>query len=123
MPAAFASVDVDESNLLEDILSDGLYGMEDIDRAHSSTLTLNAVAADRTGKRRGGAIRSVFLPVRSLVGRFPYLRKYPVLLPVAWGQRIWGYLSRKKGPAVHPARSVEIGNRRIELLKEYGIID
>ena len=123
VPEVFRGIEVYESDLLEDILSGGLYGTNSLDRAHSSTLTLDAVASDRSGKRRGGVLRSVFLPAAKLRGRFPYLRRYPVLLPVAWGQRIWGYLSRRNGTAIHPARSIEIGKRRIDLLKEYGIID
>lgn len=124
MPAAFSGIHVDESDLLEDMLSGGLYGAADPDRLHSSTLTLDAVAASKSGKRRGGVLRSVFLPLRSLTGRYPYLRHYPVLLPVAWGQRIWGYLTEKKDRhSVHPSQSVRIGNARIALLREYGIID
>ena len=123
VPEIFRDIEVDESNLLEDILSGGLYGTNSLDRAHSSTLTLDAVASDRSGKRRGGVLRSVFLPAAKLRGRFPYLRRYPVLLPVAWGQRIWGYLSRRNGTVVHPARSIEIGKRRIDLMRKYGIIE
>jgi len=124
MPPSFAGIEADETDLLEDILTGGLYGTADIDRLHSSTLTLDAVAADRTGKRRGGVLRSVFLPLRSMSGHFPYLRRYPVLLPVAWGQRAWGYLTRKKGgQSVHPAQSIRIGKARIALLRKYGIID
>ena len=123
MPEVFSDIEVAESDLLEDTFAGGMYGAHDIDRLHSSTMTLDAVASDRAGKRRGGVLRSVFPPAEKLQGRFPYLRRYPVLLPVAWGQRIWGYLSRKNSPATHPTRSIEIGNRRIELLKEYGIIE
>lgn len=35
---------------------------------------------------------SVFLPLDKMSGRFTYLKKAPVLLPVAWLQRIFGYL-------------------------------
>ena len=124
MPEAFASYDTDPEPLLEDILSGGACGANDIDRLHSSTLTLDAVAADRTGRRRGGALRSVFLPVKDMAGHYPYLRRKPWLLPVAWTQRIWGYLSRQKNPSpVNPAESLRIGKERIALLRQYGIID
>jgi hypothetical protein len=120
-PAVFGGYDVDLDPLLEDVLSGGIYGMSDLDRAHASTLTLDAVAAQRTGRRRGGALRSVFLPAGDLAGRYPYLRARPWLLPVAWTQRVWDYVFRQKH--VHPTQSVRIGNRRIALFRRYGVID
>ncbi len=121
MPATFASFGVDESDLLEDILSGGLYGTADVNRLHSSTLTLEAVTADKADRRRGGMLHSVFLPAKDLSDRYPYLRRNPWLLPVAWAQRIWGYVAKEKG--VDPAETIRIGNDRISLLREYGIID
>ena len=123
MPGVFADYDGDVAPLLEDILSGGLYGVEDINRAHSSTLTLDAVEADRTGRRRGGALRSVFLPANQLAGRYTYLRQRPWLLPVAWGQRIWGYVTEKRRKTVKPTETLRIGRERIALLRQYGIID
>lgn len=124
IPEAFADIEVDESNLLEDVLSGGLYGVNDIDRAHSSTMTLEAVSAARSGRRRKGALHSVFLPLDAMRGHFPYLRKFPWLLPVAWIQRIYRYLARKRNPnPVSPSRSLQIARERIELLEEYKLID
>ncbi len=121
MPEVFAAHDVDTAPLLKDILSGGVYGAEDIDRHHSSTLTLDAVAADRTGKRRGGALHSIFLPARDLSGRYTYLRRRPWLLPVAWTQRIWGYLAKRR--EINPTSTLRIGKERIALLRQYGIIN
>ena len=124
MPEVFAAIEVDESDLLEDVLSGGLYGVEDIDRAHSSTMTLEAVSAARSGRKRKGALHSVFLPLDAMRGHFPYLRRYPWLLPVAWAQRICRYLARKSHPdPVSPARSLQIARERIALLAEYKLID
>ena len=123
MPEAFSDLEADESALLEDILSGGLYGVVDKDRAHSSTMTLEAVSADRGGRRRKGALHSVFLPLEGMKGNYPYLRKYPWLLPAAWAQRITRYLARKGRPdPVNPVRSVQIARERIDLLKQYRII-
>lgn len=119
VPEAFRDLDPDELPLLEDCLSGGLYGAVDSDRLHSSTLTLEAVAAQKHGRRRLGAIHSVFLPAASLSGRYPYLQKRPWLLPVAWAQRIWGYVSREKP---NPGKSIRIGKERIALLKQYQIL-
>lgn len=123
MPQAFADIELDEHDLLEDILSGGLYGVNDIDRAHSSTMTIEAVTANKTGRHRKGALHSLFLPLDAMRGHFPYLKKHPWLLPVAWGQRIARYLLRKScSEPVSPARSLQIARGRIELLSEYKII-
>ena len=124
LPDAFSAIDVDESDLLDDMLSGGLGGAADINRLHSSTMTLEAVVANKTGRRRIGALHSVFLPLDSMSGRYPYLRRHPWLLPVAWVQRVWSYATKRNGgAAVNPSESVRIGNSRISLLREYGIID
>ena len=124
MPEVFADLEVDESALLEDVLSGGLYGVNDVDRAHSSTLTLEAVSAERSGRKRRGAWHSVFLPLEDMKGHFPYLKRYPWLLPAAWAQRIWRYLTRKQRPdPVSPVRSLQIARSRIELMRQYGIME
>lgn len=119
VPEAFADLDPDEGPLLEDCLSGGLYGANDPDRLHSSTLTLEAVAARKHGRRRRGALHSVFLSAGSLSGRYPYLRERPWLLPLAWTQRIWSYLFLGKS---NPGKTIQIGRERIALLKQYQIL-
>ena len=120
LPEAFSAYDVDTGPLLEDILSGGLYGTVDEDRLHSGSITLDAVAAQKRGRKRRGILASLFPSVSSLSGRYPYLREKPWLLPAAWVQRIGGYLKKRK---VSAAASVHAGEQRIELLKKYGIID
>lgn len=123
MPDAFAEIEVDERALLEDILSGGLYGVVDVDRAHSSTMILEAVSAAHHDRRRKGILHSVFLPLDSMQGRYPYLKRNPWLLPAAWTQRIFRYLARKdRSDPVNPLRSVQIAHERIGLLKQYRII-
>lgn len=120
---AFADIEVDEELLLEDILSGGRFSDKQLDRAHSSTMTLEAVSADREGRKRKGMLHSVFLPYDSMKGKFPYLQKHPWLLPVAWTQRVFRYLVREDHSApVNPARSVQIARERIDLLRQYRII-
>ena len=123
MPDAFSGIELDESDLLEDILSGGLYGVVDVDRAHSSTMILEAVSADHSDRRRKGILHSVFLPLDSMQGRYTYLKRNPWLLPAAWVQRIYRYLARKdRSDPVDPTRSVRIARERIDLIKEYKII-
>ena len=103
--------------MLRDILCGGIYGAADGERRHAATVTLNAVAADRAGGRRS-VWQSVFLPLAAMEKKYPWLKKWPILLPAAWLLRIWGYL-RKGGSA---AASITIGEERVKLLRTYDII-
>ena len=124
MPDAFSAVETDESHLLEDILTGGNFGLNDADRVHSAAITLDAVASRRRGKKGGGVLPALFPKRTSLEGRYPYLRKKPWLLPLAWGQRFARYMLRRKdGTKGTPGRSLRIGRERVDLLREYGIID
>lgn len=120
---AFQGVEADPEPLLFDILSGGLYGVTDINRAHSSTLTLEAVASHKAGRRARGALHSVFQPKKALIGRYPYLKKHGWLLPAAWVQRAWNYMFKRNYGPVSPSESIRIGKERIQLMKRYGIID
>ena len=124
MPDAFAEIQADETALLNDILSGGVYGATDEDREHSSTITLDAVEAQKEGRKGRGAFASVFRPLGSLVGQYPYLEKHPWLLPYAWTQRIFRYLFRRdRSGSINPSESIRIGKERTQLLRKYGIID
>lgn len=107
--------------LLADMLSGGIYGTSDSDRHHSATVTLNAVEADRDGTH-SSIWKSVFLKREFMEKKFPYLRKFPILLPVAWIQRIFQYLLHSAGGSRHISTTIAIGNERVQLLKLYDII-
>lgn len=116
-----ASIDVEP--LLHDSLCGGVYGSNDLTRLHSSTVTLNAVKASRTGEK-SSVLRTVFPKREYLERRYPYLKKRPYLLPVAWAQRIAHYASEKQSGADNSASgSIKLGKERIELMKRYGIMD
>ena len=122
LPAPWdASVDVEP--LLHDTLCGGVYGSNDYTRLHSSTVTLNAVKASRTGEK--SSVLSTVFPKREYLGRrYPYLKKHPYLLPVAWVQRIAHYASEKQSGADNSASgSIKLAKERIELMKQYGIMD
>lgn len=120
MPGAFTCYAVDEGPLLADMLSGGLYGTVDEDRLHSGSITLDAVAAQKQGRRRKGLAASLFPSASLLAGRYPYLRDKPWLLPLAWTQRMAAYLKNRKTSA---AASVQIGGERIALMRQYDMID
>ena len=116
-----ASIDVEP--LLHDSLCGGVYGSNDLTRLHSSTVTLNAVKASRTGEK-SSVLSTVFPKREYLERRYPYLKKRPYLLPVAWAQRIAHYASEKQSGADNSASgSIKLGKERIELMKRYGIMD
>ena len=120
IPAPFVGIEVDEQPLLEDILSGGLYGTVDIDRVHSGNMTLDAVAAQKQGRRGSGVWHSLFPGAAYLQGHFPYAKKHPILLPLAWAQRLGNYLARSSKSNL--AETIRIGQARIDLLKQYKVI-
>lgn len=114
---------IDPQPLLEDILNAGIYGTTDTRRLHSSNLTLNAVRADKQGKKeKQPLLRTLFPPATTLENRYPYLKTKPFLLPAAWVSRLVRY-AKESGDADTAAQALHIGNRRIELLRHYHIID
>ena len=115
--------DVDVEPLLHDTLCGGVYGSNSYTRLHSSTVTLNAVKASRTGGK-SSVLRTVFPKREYLERRYPYLKKRPYLLSVAWMQRIAHYASEKQSnPDNSASGSIKLGKERIELMKRYGIMD
>lgn len=115
-----ASVDVEP--LLHDTLCGGVYGSNDLTRLHSSTVTLNAVKASRTGEK-SSVLSTVFPKREYLEHRYPYLKKRPYMLPVAWVQRIAHYANEKQSGADNSASgSIKLAKERIELMKQYGIM-
>ena len=122
LPAPWdGSIDVEP--LLHDTLCGGVYGSNDLTRLHSSTVTLNAVKASRTGEK-SSVLRTVFPKREYLERNYPYLKKRPYLLPVAWVQRIAHYAGEKKTGADSSASgSIKLAKERIELMKRYDIMD
>lgn len=122
LPAPWdATIDVEP--LLHDTLCGGVYGSNDYTRLHSSTVTLNAIKASRTGEK-SSVLSTVFPKREYLEHRYPYLKKHPYLLPVAWVQRIAHYASEKQSnPDNSASGSIKLAKERIELMKQYDIMD
>lgn len=124
-PAYWLAMHVDEHAMLMDLLAGGIYGDSSMSRKHSSNMTLNAVAASNKGKKAtASAWGSVFPAPKKLEGRYPYLKKHPYLVPVAWTDRILKYRKETKKMANNDAaEALKIGSQRVELLRTYGIIE
>ena len=123
-PDDLMALAVDENDMLEDILGSGVFGDSTMSRKHSSTITLNAAASGKEGKAaRSRVWKSVFPDASSLTSRYPYLRKKPYLLPIAWIDRLVKYQkerrSRKQDDFIE---SLRIGKERVKLLNEYKIL-
>lgn len=117
---------LDSKALLEDLLSAGVYGTSSESRSHSSLITLNAVAASKTKKSaRGRLVKTVFPERKHMEGEYPFVKKHGWLLPVAWLRRIVRYgfeLIGQKSTSNSAIESIQIGNKRVELLKKYKVI-
>ena len=124
-PLQWQAILVDENPLLEDILDAGVYGGSDMSRKHSSRMTLEAVSAQNRGEAGShGLLKSLFPTAQVLEGRYPYLKDKPMLLPVAWTDRLVNYYRElAKTRANSPAESIRIGNERIDLLKQYEVLE
>ena len=118
--------------LLADILAGGVHGNASLGRLHSGNITLNAVTREKKTGSSGSpgfirtAFQTVFLPVKPMSARYPYLKKAPYLLPFAWAQRTCRYVKERltAGPGSQDSasKSIRLGQSRVELLKQYGII-
>lgn len=123
MTEKWFQIEIDETDLLDDLLDAGVYGDSNSNRIHSSNITLNAMLADKRGKKQKGKIlKAVFPSRKELWAKYPYLRKYPFLLPIAWIQRIWDYYKKLKTTKGSATKTIQVGNERIALLKKYKII-
>ena len=115
---------MDSQPLLQDLLCSGIYGDADLSRKHSSNITLDAVAAQKQGRKAKGSLRaSLFPSASSLSVRYPYLKDKPWLLPVAWASRMAEYAAKGQTRDNNAAESLHIGRQRVELMRHYGIID
>ena len=125
-PDIWKRIQVDETAMLEDLLDSGIYGGSNMSRKHSSNVTLNAVSAQKQGKWGGNRVlKTVFPPAKALEQRYPYLKEKLYLLPVAWVSRIAQYGKETRNstsPGNNAADAIKIGNERVELMKQYGIL-
>lgn len=124
-PKQWRDLERDELPMLDDLFDSGVFGGRTMSRKHSSTITLNEVAAQKQGKssRTPRLLRTVFPGAQELKGRYPYLERKPFLLPVAWADRITTYWKESKHmPHNSATEAMEIGDKRIALMKQYGIL-
>lgn len=115
---------INTENLIEDIMDGGIYGASTQTRLNSANMSLDALNKESKSKVKSN-LAAIFPKAENLKGRYKYLEKYPVLLPVAWTSRILTY-SKERGSLSNMGatakETITVGNRRIDLLKEYKLI-
>ena len=105
---------VNTDDLIEDIMEGGIYGASTQARLNAANMSLDAINKESKLKIKSN-LAAIFPKVDNLKVRYKYLERYPVLLPIAWGSRTDVGATAKE--------TIAAGNRRIELLKEYKLID
>ena len=123
-PESWEQIGADGDELLADLIAGGVFGDSSMSRKHSSNMTLQAVAEEKQGNKAKASLRQSIFPGREYMKRtYTYLKDYPFLLPAAWVSRIGKYLlESQKMENNDVLESIEIGNKRISLMKKYKII-
>ena len=105
----------DYQDLFDDIMDAGIFGQSTSERIHSATITLNTISDGKTS-----VLKSIFPSLKEMQGKYKYLNKYPILLPIAYLLRIANY--KKNNSSKNSQRTIEVGKQRIGLLKKYKVI-
>lgn len=100
------------------IINSGVFGIRDY---------YNAVrVVERSGTNENARlgwikniIETVFLPLKEMIWQYPYLKKYPVLLPVAWVQRGIRHCSKEERKNLIPLfRALNVKDEESRQMKE-----
>lgn len=110
-----------ETEMLEDIMDAGIYGQSSMSRRHSAGIVLQAV---ENKSNQASALSAAFPSRQKLLGRYPVLKRAPMLLPACWAHRLgkyaievlWTYRSGNS-----PLKSVEMAKKRTEMMVKYGV--
>lgn len=105
----------DYQDLFDDIMDAGIFGQSSSERIHSATITLNTISDGRIS-----VLKSIFPSLKEMQGKYKYLNKYPILLPIAYLSRIANY--KKNNSSKNSQKTIEVGKQRIGLLKKYKVI-
>lgn len=106
--------------MLMDMLEAGIYGQATRDRKHSASMLVQQAQ----GKKKSSLRTAIFPAASSLRGRYPVLKKWPLLLPFVWIHRIGCYAAEvfhSKGRGNSPTQAMALGRQRQALMERYGI--
>lgn len=114
------SSSADFEPILLDMLDAGIYGQTTMDRKHSAAMLVQQAK----GKKKASATGALFPSAEDLSGRYPVLKRMPVLLPAVWLHRIGCYAGEVfagKGRGSSPTQAVSLGKQRQSMMEHYGI--
>ncbi|MGN1344108.1 MAG: nucleotidyltransferase family protein [Traorella sp.] len=109
---------LDSNDLLCDLLDSGIYGKSSMERLHSSNMTLSALNHTSVSQ---SIFNSLFPSISYIKNHYAYVDKCILLLPIGYIHRMINYLKNKKQNKA--SNSIELGKKRIELLKKYELIN
>lgn len=115
---------INTEDLIEDIMEGGIYGASTQARLNAANMSLDALNKESKSKLKSN-LAAIFPKAENLKGRYKYLEKYPVLLPLAWASRILTYTKERgslSSVGATAKETIAVGNRRMDLLKEYKLI-
>ena len=110
--------------LLSDLMSNGIFGNDSNAKIMAGTMTSMAVKNSEKDSNKSGAILKTIFPSRQYMLMYDSeLNDKPWRLLIAWGKRWIRFVKRNQSNGGNLAQeSMDIGNRRISLLKKYGIV-
>lgn len=110
---------IDCTDLIQDSLEGGVYGHSTEDRLHSASITSTSTGDNALELKN--LLRAVFPNRKAMEINYPWVSKSLLLLPAGWCVRLLRYAISIIRKEVSPIRSIEIGRRRVRLLREYNV--
>lgn len=101
-----------DEGFIKDVMNGGSLGQGDEERRHSANVTASAFKGNSRFKE------IIFPPRERIYLKYPFSRKYPILIPLAWLMRLASFLVSGKKMS-----SLKTGNERLRMLKKYGLIN
>lgn len=110
-------------DLLEDMLTGGVFGNTTQTERTACSMTFAAVDSREKYSTASAVVRAIFPTMRFMRARNPELVEKPWLLPILWMKRWRRFIRYNKENGGGLAReSIRTSQKRIELLKKYGLI-
>lgn len=114
---------VDYQEFLDDIFDSGVFGLSYDERIYSNLIVRRVL---NQKQEKTSLISLIFPSVNNLRNGYPILYKKPYLLPYIWFKRMINFSKRysnsKKNNDLKMKKAIELGNKRVALLKKYKII-
>lgn len=101
-----------DPDFVKDVISGGSLGRADEERVNSANVTSSAF------KGKSSLKKILFPPKERLYKKYPFSKKCPLLLPLAWLMRLIAYALHGK-----KKKALQTGNTRLRMIKELGLID